>query len=374
VKLVSFAALPFHSWCLEQAVAAARRAGHEVVEVTHRPGHHHDWWTGSTETKEALQRAAVGADYLLAADYPFAPLRPLLPSLTEIVSLRHSLASRGNTYEPEQFEADHLPAFSEYDEAKIEATWSKHRTQSARNVTGPITKPVGCSWAAPVLSTDRAGARQRLLDRVGLRHDDPRPIVAVATTWNPWTSLGAVRDLAANKSRIVIWRPHWAAAWRRPGEIDEVRSFGAYVDDPLEHPATLLLGSDVLVGDVSGIILLATLVRSAPTHPSGGWTKGGLPVGGLPVVMVDPDPSALLDSGQLDVTGPEWEFRDMIGPRVSSRRAPGELAGAVDRILTDDPARESDPHRGSRSFVGAKMAGTYTRTDSADRLIAALTR
>jgi hypothetical protein len=337
---------------------AARRAGHEVVEVGHEPRNHHDWWTGSFNAKEAIRAASVGADYLLAADYPFAPLRVLLPSSTEIVSLRHSLASRGNTYEPEQFDADHIAAFSEFDVGRLASAWGRL----------PKRRPIqfataGCPWAAPVLSPDRAGARAALLDRVGLRHDDSRPVVAVATTWNPWTSLDAVRELAADRERIVIWRPHWAAAWRRPGELDEVRSFGAFVDDPLEHPSALLLGSDVLVGDVSGIVLLATLVRG-PNDP----TVIG-PLGGLPVVMIDPDPSALLGSGQLDPTGPEWEFRDRIGPRLPPRRAPGEVVEAVSRLLAND-----DEWRGSRAGVGEAMSAPYTTPDSPERLIEALTR
>ena len=199
---------------------------------------------------------------------------------------------------------------------------------------------------------------------MGLRHDDPRPVVAVATTWNPWTSLDAVRELAADPERIVIWRPHWAAAWRRPGELDEVRSFGAFVDDPLEHPSALLLGSDVLVGDVSGIVLLATLVARHPDTQNVGTPKGG-----LSVVMIDPDPSALLDSGQLDATGPEWGFRDEIGPRLSARRAPGEVAARVTALLD-----RGDPWQVSRTFVGDAMAGTYTTTTSAEQLIEALTR
>lgn len=363
-KFVAFSALPFHHWCLAPAVAAARRAGHEVVEVAHWPGHHHDWWTGAEDTKARLSRAAVGANYVLAADYPFAPMRGLIPKRASIVSLRHSLASRGNTYEPEQFEADSIPVFSEYDEARLSAAWRKHRPEQLNRSVLPERWRIGCSWAAPVLSPDRAGARAALLDRVGLRHDDPRPVVAVATTWNPWTSLDAVRELAADHDRIVIWRPHWAAAWRRPGELDEVRSFGAFVDDPLEHPATLLLGSDVLVGDVSGIVLLATLVRGATPFPEGLPTAPGA----LPVVMIDPDPSALLDSGQLDATGPEWEFRDRIGPRLPARRVPGAVAATVSEVLARDGSRTS------RVYVGEMMAGTYTTPTSADRLIEALTR
>lgn len=361
MKFVSFAALPFHRWCLAPVAEAARRAGHEVVEVGHEPGHHHDWWTGSAATKEAIRNVSLGADYLLAADYPFEPLRPLLPRLTEIVSLRHSLASRGNTYEPEQFTADTVPVFSGYDQQRLAAAFLRWKGQT---LPASMVSTTGCSWAAPVLSPDRAETRAALLDRVGLQRDDPRPVVAVATTWNPWTSLDAVRELAADRDRIVVWRPHWAAAWRRPGELDEVRSFGAFVDDPLEHPATLLLGSDVLVGDVSGIVLLATLVRARKADP----TVAG-PLGGLPVVMIDPDPSALLDSGQLDPTGPEWEFRDRIGPRLPPRRPPGEVAAAVARVLASD-----DEWRGTRAIVGEEMSAPYTTATSHERLIAALTR
>lgn len=361
MKFVAFAGLPFHRWCLADTVAAARRAGHEVVEVEHEPAGHHDWWTGSAATKDAIRRAAVGADYLLAADYPFEPLYALLPALAEVVSLRHSLASRGNTYEPEQFTADMAAVFSTYDQHRLAAVFRRER--GGNTMPARFVRTTGCPWAAPVLSQDRAGARAVLLDRVGLRHDDPRPVVAVATTWNPWTSLEAVRALAADPDRIVIWRPHWAAAWRRPGELDEVRSFGAFVDDPLEHPSTLLLGSHVLVGDVSGIVLLATLVRSASP-----LLYGGQPLGGLPVVMIDPPAAEVTASAQFDPAGPEWEFRDRIGPRLSAAHSPADVVAAVASILADDP------WRGTRALVGETMSAPYTTADSPERLIAALTR
>jgi hypothetical protein len=85
--------------------------------------------------------------------------------------------------------------------------------------------------------------------------------------------------------------------------------------------------------------------------------------------MIDPDPSALLDSGQLDPTGPEWEFRDRIGPRLPPRRAPGEVVEAVSRLLAND-----DEWRGSRAGVGEAMSAPYTTPDSPERLIEALTR
>jgi hypothetical protein len=77
----------------------------------------------------------------------------------------------------------------------------------------------------------------------------------------------------------------------------------------------------------------------------------------------------LLDSGQLDPTGPEWEFRDRIGPRLPPRRAPGEVVEAVSRLLAND-----DEWRGSRAGVGEAMSAPYTTPDSPERLIEALTR
>lgn len=353
MRFVAFSGLPFHRWCLEDVVSAARVRGHEVVEVGHRPTHAHDWWTGSAETCSALAAAAANADFVVVADYPYAPIRSALRVGAKIVSVRHSFASRGNTYQPEQAAADVLPMFSEDDRDRLAAAKLLPRFDTPKSAPG-----TGCPWAGAMFVERLSGDRMRLLDRLGIDRSDERPIVAVATTWNEWTSLDVVRALAADGSRIVVWRPHWAASWRRPGEADLVRSFGAYVDDPLAHPAGLLLAAEILVGDVSGIVLLATLVRSGKKVRLGRVVEGA-----LPIVQIDPAPAALSSSGQLDIGGPEWTFRDSIGPRVSAARAAERITDAVDSLLADDP------WRASRATVGQTLAGTYTDGTSADRLV-----
>ncbi len=351
MKIVAFSGLPFHRWCLEDVVKSARARGHEVVEVGHQPTHAHDWWTGSADVRSAI--AFEDPDFIVVADYPYGPLRSGTRIGTKIVSVRHSFASRGNTYQPEQADADVLPLFSEYDRDRLGSAKLLPEIGSARSAPG-----TGCPWVGPMFRQKSATDRAWLLDRLGINRADERPIVAVATTWNEWTSLDVVRALAADGSRIVVWRPHWAASWRRPGEADLVRSFGAHVDDPLAHPAGLLLAADILVGDVSGIVLLATLIRSGK-----GVRFGRIVEGALPIVQIDPDPAALSSSGQLDIGGPEWTFRDSIGPRVSVARAAEQIVDAVDSLLADDP------WRASRATVGQTLVGTYTDGTSADRLV-----
>lgn len=357
MKIVSFAGLPFHRWCLEDVVSAARERGHEVVEIGHVPEHAHHWWTGANETRTALAAEAANADFVIVADYPYKPLRELLPVGAKVVTVRHSLASRGNTYEREQADADVLPLFSPLDLRLLDERKLLPRPLlgGGRHRTAPET---GCPWAAPFFRSRDDDARRTLLSRLGIEPSDPRPIVAVATTWNEWTSLDVVRALAADGSRIVVWRPHWAASWRRPGEADLVRSFGAYLDDPLRHPAGLLLAADVLVGDVSGIVLLAILVRSTR-----GTTRGDAVEGALPVVQIDPDPMALSTSGQLDLSGPEWMYRDAIGPRLTVARASVEIVGTVDGLLV------SDPWRASRATTARVLVEDYTDHTSAIRLV-----
>lgn len=372
MKIVAFAGLPFHRWCLEDTVFAAKLLGHEVVEVEHRPKHEHHWWTGSAETLAVLRDASADADYLLVADYPYAELRPgLLRVGAKIVTVRHSLASRGNTYQPEQADADMLTLFSRMDQERLairkllpEIPERMDDSRLPPEVRGRRKRRAigtGCPWAAPMFRPRSSQDRSVLLSRLGIDTGDSRPIVAVATTWNEWTSLDVVRALAADGSRIVVWRPHWAAAWRRPGEADVVRSFGAYVDDPLVHPAGLLTGADALVGDVSGIVLLATLVRTAV------GTTTGLPVeGGLPIVQIDPEPVALSSSGQLDIDGPEWTYRGAIGPRLTAATAAQRIVPTVDALLAHDP------WRASRAAAARVLTEPHTTEDSPIRLVRAL--
>lgn len=365
MKIVSFEALPFHKWVLESTVNAARLMGHEVIEIGHQPKHHHDWWTGSPETAGKLKEVLGNTDFVLTADYPYAPLKGMMRVGAKVVALRHSLASRGNTYEKEQFDADILPVFSMYDREKIEAARKgllKKTGWNSTQSTQTTGTNAGCPWASPVLSLDRAGSRLELRHRLGLPQiDDGRRIVAVATTWNPWTSLEVIKELAANKDWIVVWRPHWAAAWRRPEELDQVRAAGAFIDDPMQHPSTLLLGSSALVGDVSGVVLLATLV-----YGDHGENLEKSHMGGLPIVLIDPEPNALVSSGQLDADGPEWTFRDELGPRLKHDFEAGSVRMAVTKAL------EHDEYRVGRCVVANTMTSPYTMEDSPMRLVRVL--
>lgn len=359
MKIVAFSGLPFHRWCLEDVVASAEARGHDVVEVEHIPVGDHDWWTGSLETRSRLAAANADADFLLVADYPYAPLQNGLRIGAKIVTVRHSLASRGNTYQPEQADADVLVMFSESDKRRLNDAGLLPPLVKPSGKRDRIALGAGCPWAARMCGPREARHRAELRFRFEIDPTDSRPIVAVATTWNDWTSLDVVRALAADGSRIVIWRPHWAASWRRPREAELVRSFGAYVDDPLAHPARLLMAADALVGDVSGIVLLATLARTNrhTVDPS-------LHVaGGLPIVQIDPDPGALAASGQLDPVGPEWAYRDAIGPRIPAARAPDLVPAAVDAILSHDP------WRASRAGVALSLTEPYTHVGSAIQLV-----
>jgi hypothetical protein len=274
VKVASVACLPFHRWVLADTVAALRALGVEVVEFDHVPTHPHDWAQNNRAMLAALGMARP--DALLMADYPYGPFRDAAGG-APVFATRHSLAARGNTWAPEQAEADYLATFGAWDEALLDA----------RGANLPPSKRlrVGCPWAGPVLT----GAYSPPVEVRAM--SDLRPTVAWCPTWNDWSP-----DIAAELATLlpdvrIVYRPHYATAWRNPAALDRARALGFTVDDPLAHPANLLLQADVLVGDVSGIVLLALAVPGAS----------------LPIVTVELPPGTT--GPQIERWGPEWTHR-----------------------------------------------------------------
>lgn len=303
MKIAATYSLAFHRWILADTVTALRAANHRVIEVEHHPQHAHDWLCGPGGAAALDQLAAAKPDVVLAAEYPYAPLRAA--ARAPVVATRHSLAGRRNTWEPDQADADWLVTFGAWDEALLAERGIRPRRG---------TLAAGCPWAGPLLSGDRKQARADLCARLAL--DPYRPIVAWAPTWNADLSPRAFVSSWAREATPyqVVARPHFATRWRYP---EQSRYPWLVEDDPLAHPAGLLLGADLLVGDVSGILLLGLAVPDAA----------------LPIVQVEPDPGAARRSAQYDPGAPEWTYRDEIGPRVADADA---LDTAVRGLLNGD--------------------------------------
>lgn len=335
--VVAFYALPFHRWVLASTVAAVRANGVEVAEVEHVPAHPHDWATADgSAALAALRACSPGARVVLVADYPYPPVRGA--ALARVCSVRHSLASRGNTYERDQFLADYLLPFSSADAAEL------GRRAIQFDAPRPLAADTGCPWAGDVLAAAAVP-----------RPANSRPVVAVAPTWNDWSGGAdlAVALCAARPGWEVVYRPHWATAWRHPGAVERALGAGAVLDDPLDYPAGLLARADVLVTDVSGIGLLGVLASSARAG------AGRTPLG---IVQVDPPGAVAAGSAQFDPRGPEWLLRDLVGDRVQADT--GAVADAVDRLLGDGAATQADGHR----RAAHTLCHPYTSAASAARV------
>lgn len=339
MRVAAVYSLPFHRWILEDTVQALRALGVEVPELVHEPDGHHDWAQNNGGLLANLR--ALQPDALLMADYPYAPFRDAAGGCP-VFATRHSLAARGNTWAPEQAEADYLAVFGDWDEALLD--------ERGANLPPSKRLRVGCPWAGPLLAAEpNCGACWRcdpdyrlfrVCQKCGNKRcphvqnhhracsgsNEPgqvgsgygRPIVAWAPTWNDW-SPDIAEELAGLRDAHVVYRPHYATAWRNPAALDRARVLGFEIDDPLQHPANLLLQADVLVGDVSGIVLLALAVPGAR----------------LPIVQVDPTPGT--GGTQIEKWGPEWVHRRGIGSSV----LPGEVADLVREIARYGEPRES---------------------------------
>jgi hypothetical protein len=312
LKVAAVHALPFHRWILADTVDALRALGVEVEEFSHVPTHAHDWASGNTAILRRLGKARP--DALLLADYPYAPFREAAGGCP-VFATRHSLAARGNTWAPEQTTADYLACFGPWDRQILGVSgWDGKYLDRLLDT--------GCPWAGPLLT---AGP----LAGPGFRK---RPVVAWCPTWNDW-SPDIADELATLQPEVqIVYRPHYATAWRNPEALVRAAALGFTIDDPLQHPADLLLQADVLVGDVSGIVLLALAAPGAR----------------LPIVQVDPPAGTA--GVQIEKWGPEWTLRSRIGPTIRPERVAGYARSAIAH-------GGEDPWRGSRESVRAHLFG-----------------
>jgi hypothetical protein len=326
VKVAAVLSLPFHRWILADTVAALRALGVEVEEFEHVPQHAHDWISGNNPLLKRLGQ--YRPDAVLAADYPYEPL--IVATGATLFATRHSLAARGNTYAPEQRGAHYLATFGEWDERLL----GEHGIVPYDHARVPQVRlaeriRVGCPWAGPLLAASP-------LAGPGLR---AKPVVAWCPTWNDW-SPDIADELASLQPDVqVVYRPHYATAWRNPAALDRAAKLGFTIDDPLAHPANLLLQADVLVGDVSGIVLLALAVPGAA----------------LPIVQVEPPVATLAGQAQFESWGPEWKWRDRIGTRAT----PGNVRGAVIDYLGSprEGLRASDEDEPNRRILRRVIFG-----------------
>lgn len=377
MKIAAVLTLPFHKWVLADTVAALRAEGVEVEEVTHYPTHAHDWATDDVLVLLTLQH--LRPDALLMADYPYEPFRRAAGGCP-VFATRHSLAARGNTWDPEQAEADYLVSFGFWDEEMMAV---RHLAPKRRVLR------VGVPWASPLLLSQHCGRCSACdpglsLSRIVLCQDcgnkrcpkalnhnracsgsnEPgqvgghqgQRIVAWCPTWNDWAP-DVADQLASIEGVHIVYRPHYATAWRKPEALARARALGFEVDDPMRHPADLLLRADVLVGDVSGIVLLALAVPGAR----------------LPIIQVEPVGAS---GAQVELDGPEWRWRDRIGDRCPPDQVAAsvrnELGIGVERTDDDGPNRkilcgvvfgallregESDPARALARAMIAELGG-----------------
>lgn len=261
-------ALPFHEWILSEALMAFVRAGHEVLPYTHYPSGPHDWITKTPAAARWLK--ATKPDLIVCAEYPCAWMREACGA--PVLTTRHSLAARGNTWMPENAEADYIATWSRWDENEFARRGVAPRRGFIRS---------GCVFAS----------RRREVKSHDLR-------VLWAPTWNPEFScrdrvLEELTELREYGAEIVI-RPHAATVWREPDFVRSCHLFGRVIQDgPFD-----LSRIDVVISDVSGAALLPLTTVGAR----------------VPVVFVDP-PDAALCGAQYDPTGPEWTFRSSVGAR-----------------------------------------------------------
>ncbi len=301
--------LPFHGWVLDglfRSLAVDRaRLDLVVRSFQHAPTHGHDWFSTSSPTAKELTRFAP--DIVVVADMPFEPIRAAVPA-AKIVTVRHSLASRGNTWDPELAKADHIAIWSTWDLREFERRRLQPRLGFLRS-GGPVWADKLAGY--PAGPQGRDVARSQLFRRFGSK-DFARPIVAWAPSLNEtFSRREVVLSALESISRLaeVVVRPHYATSLR---EKEWLASLNFKLDDSLADPAMLLTAADVLISDVSGIALMATLVPGAR----------------LPIVQIDPPDSARAGV-QYDPTGPEWVFRDEIGPRISENEPAAAIRRAV---------------------------------------------
>ena len=313
MKALFICSLPFHRWIMGPLTAELWRRGHTVRWFTHWPKDHHDWLHRSAWAISSLRGVAdtCQPDLVVAAEYPYGVIRRACR--TPVLALRHSLASRRNTWAPEQAQADWICTWSVWDGGVF-----------ATRGFGPRKRflQAGCPWVDPLLEP----------------YPEPGPQAPVL--WAPSLNKDlACRDQVTAELRQVVAagvpvtvRPHAATLWREPEWVRSLQGAGfqVAVSSEMDGPWGALNQAAALVTDVSGIGLLALHARD----------------GRLPVIQVDPAMGAR--HRWYDPNGPEWTFRDEMGPRL----ALGEgLAG----VAIETVRQQSDPYLEWRRTVARCM-------------------
>lgn len=325
MRIAIFNALPFHDGItgfVERALVAAgachwqrqNDGGDYVLRLTWTPQSAHDW-ASKHAGKIQAQLREFKPDLIVCADYPYGFLREVAP----VVALRHSLASRQNTWHQEQAEADWIVSWSAWDEREFRRRGVLPRRGFLR---------AGCVWRATDAQVDAARVRS------------PQPAVLWAPTWNEDLNHRGevVAALGALEAVRVVVRPHPATVWREPQWIDALKALGFEVDLGDRPLAEAILDADVVVSDCSGAGLGVLLV---PEPPPVVWV-GGAPTG----------------HAQFDPEGPEWSLRANIGVESATSEIRRSLSSVMlgPRFDTYRRATQRD------------MLGPWTATHPADRL------
>jgi len=298
MKLSLLHPLPFHRQLLQHVESAASLSGVLHSVAVHTPASPHDFLQRSPTRGETLSMLH-GSDVIVVADYPVDFIREAYPDAV-VVGTRHSLASRNNTWMPEWAECDYIVTWSAWDEAEFRRRDVLPRKGFLR---------CGCVWAPMVpLGVVRS----------------PQLTALWCPTWNADLSRRAEVAAELDALKAAGWnirvRPHPVIRWREPEVVADWSTRFDVV--PLDEDIMeSIAGCDVLISDVSGAGLSGLL----------------LPGGGPPVVWVEPP---TFSHPQIDMGGPEWSMRDMVGTRISS--PPHDLYDACVRIeWTSDHPRES---------------------------------
>jgi hypothetical protein len=325
MKVAAVATLPFHEWVMAPTIDALEQRGHTVALCVHQPEHKHHWISeDSPAVIEAIQQEP---DFILCADYP-CDIYGDIP----VVGLRHSLASRGNTWDVAWEHADFLVTWSEWDRAEFYRRGVFPRRGFIQT---------GCTWAEwvnrPIPQSDWI----------------TRPVILWAPTWNEDLNrrdevLAILIEQAEAQKAHVIVRVHPATEWREPEFMATLRrQKGFSIDDTLTGPWYALQKASVLVTDLSGIGLLALAVGDAD----------------LPVIQVEKQGWHTASHAQIDQQGPEWVFRNDLGCRVFSGQ---QLSDYLDRIAW----QKKDEFQRQRQAVRDQLLGQIE--GSCDRLVTKL--
>lgn len=321
MRILVVLTLPWQRWIVARLVEAMAGDGHEVDVLTHHPKGSHDWLGNATVSAYAGPRPEV----VILPDMPFAPIRYRWPDVP-LLSIRHSLASRGNTWDPDHRHADGVATWSSWDEKE----WARRGQPIDPIRSGPVwvastTEAVRRAASEPAPSPEAFPDRlEPVVDGAG---EEPPGFRALPESrprllWAPsFTHKWSARELVLDGLRVLRdqlgWRvrirPHAAVAWREGdgfvGACDNALGAGGWErSDGSTDPAPDIAESDVLVSDVSGISLLAL------AKPSMGQV----------LVTTSEAREGHGHPGQHDAQGPEWRYRSEIARLVDPTRMPAD--------------------------------------------------